>query len=1012
MSTLLIAVAVALLVLAGVLSAQVFAVLRRIRMRSPTCSTLAPQEVPAAMRALLAPGLGRLIDMGFVSPSALQLHGRVAAGQPQPLHLLMLAHAKVPAVAYLHHLPAPDGARHYGISFASRTRSGSLLVTRNRSSILGPVPLPEVITQDCWCHTWREVWRAHRRRMRQIEPDVAGWLRQPLAEWIAQGAAMEVAVFDAMVQAGDYVPDGDGIYRLRLAFALRVVGQAWRQWPRFMRAMEPDGLPTQAGPRAADAGVPVAESPATWASTADAGLAGPSSLSLSSTVQPPPTLSPALEDGAAAPDPMVVDALISSYEQDQRERRASAWTGMARWVLFLITGVAAAVSFGSGMTLSSLAALLVVLLCHEMGHFVAMRHAGYQDLKVFFVPFLGAAVSGRHDQPTVGQELRVLFAGPMPGLVLGLAAWSWVPVEIPFGGWWRDLAVMAVALNAFNLLPIHPLDGGKIFEILLLSRWPWLMFAGRVVGIALLAAMALTVDDPLTRSVMLGVILVLVLGISHLWREATLARALQREGAWGGLSREQALRAVFGGIVRQGWRGMAWSSQRLLATALLPTLTRPVLRPAARIAGLMVYGFCMLLPVAVLLVALRLDAASSRPGFAPSAASARADLDIGRGTTAADAARAAQAAQEARRAQREHDLADLRSRVAAEPDLARRWTLLDLELEPLARDLAAEQAGASPTFDALIGEAHELATRLPDPVSLRATVELWHSAARWDLADRRKHAQAVFDLYAQATATDVGPLLRATEIWAADPAAADPAQRLQRIELSLTAAVSPDLLMQTLTLQRARIDLLMALQDGATARGAARQAFEAALPAGQPRTASALAQLWVDATLATQGLDAALQATELALSQIEVTTKGGGRSTAELRRQGLWLAEAERRIDWQRMQATRLPPVVDPMVHAPWWIRALAWLAGSRHDAAATLEALELAHWQGRTDEARRIGAAIAARQPQRRAPAPPDAGSLGPTLAARVRVVEPARRAVYDRYGLPSAVPASTAGR
>ena len=36
----------------------------------------------------------------------------------------------------------------------------------------------------------------------------------------------------------------------------------------------------------------------------------------------------------------------------------------------------------------------VVVLIHEMGHFLAMKFYGYNDLGVFFIPLLGAYVSG------------------------------------------------------------------------------------------------------------------------------------------------------------------------------------------------------------------------------------------------------------------------------------------------------------------------------------------------------------------------------------------------------------------------------------------------------------------------------------------------------------------------------------------------------------------------------------------------------------------------------------------
>ncbi|MDX1653260.1 MAG: hypothetical protein R3277_12250, partial [Brumimicrobium sp.] len=42
-----------------------------------------------------------------------------------------------------------------------------------------------------------------------------------------------------------------------------------------------------------------------------------------------------------------------------------------------------------------IAILLGVLLFHELGHFTAMKLFGYENLKMLFIPFLGAMVSGK-----------------------------------------------------------------------------------------------------------------------------------------------------------------------------------------------------------------------------------------------------------------------------------------------------------------------------------------------------------------------------------------------------------------------------------------------------------------------------------------------------------------------------------------------------------------------------------------------------------------------------------------
>src|SRR3954470_4748589 len=63
--------------------------------------------------------------------------------------------------------------------------------------------------------------------------------------------------------------------------------------------------------------------------------------------------------------------------------------------LFIVTLI---LFFTSGMVhddIREIGILIGVLLFHELGHLAAMKVLGYRDVKMFFVPFLGAAVSGK-----------------------------------------------------------------------------------------------------------------------------------------------------------------------------------------------------------------------------------------------------------------------------------------------------------------------------------------------------------------------------------------------------------------------------------------------------------------------------------------------------------------------------------------------------------------------------------------------------------------------------------------
>lgn len=133
--------------------------------------------------------------------------------------------------------------------------------------------------------------------------------------------------------------------------------------------------------------------------------------------------------------------------------------------------------------------LVAVLFLHELGHWAAMRLCGYQDTSIFFIPFFGAAASGRSVDGAAWKEGLVLLAGPLPGLLLGipvLAGGVLLHEETT-----KRAGYALLGVNAFNLLPLVPLDGGRLFELVLFRRHPLLEDGFRTCAAASLAVMAI-----------------------------------------------------------------------------------------------------------------------------------------------------------------------------------------------------------------------------------------------------------------------------------------------------------------------------------------------------------------------------------------------------------------------------------------------------------------------------------------------------------------------------------------
>lgn len=115
-----------------------------------------------------------------------------------------------------------------------------------------------------------------------------------------------------------------------------------------------------------------------------------------------------------------------------------------------------------------IAAVLLVLLIHEFGHFIAMKVYNYQNVKLFIVPLLGAFVSGKKQSVSQKQMSVIILAGPLPGLLIGFALYF---VNRSIGNETvKMLANTFIFLNLFNLLPIYPLDGGRFLENLFIRN--------------------------------------------------------------------------------------------------------------------------------------------------------------------------------------------------------------------------------------------------------------------------------------------------------------------------------------------------------------------------------------------------------------------------------------------------------------------------------------------------------------------------------------------------------------
>ena len=108
--------------------------------------------------------------------------------------------------------------------------------------------------------------------------------------------------------------------------------------------------------------------------------------------------------------------------------------------------------------------LILVLFVHEMGHYAFMKLYKYENVRMLFIPLMGAFVQGSKDKYSQKQSFIVVSAGPFPGLYLGVVLL--VFSSIYKFDWLVELSFLFLFLNVVNLLPIDPLDGGQLFKLM------------------------------------------------------------------------------------------------------------------------------------------------------------------------------------------------------------------------------------------------------------------------------------------------------------------------------------------------------------------------------------------------------------------------------------------------------------------------------------------------------------------------------------------------------------------
>ncbi|XID96245.1 site-2 protease family protein [Paenibacillaceae bacterium WGS1546] len=179
---------------------------------------------------------------------------------------------------------------------------------------------------------------------------------------------------------------------------------------------------------------------------------------------------------------------------------------LLKWTKFGGTFISMMVSLGAYAVMFGWkfgVAIVYLIFVHEMGHLIAAKRKGIKTSPAFFIPFVGALISLKELPRNAATEAYLAYGGPLAGLISFLPAVALY--EMTGEPFWALVVFLGAMLNLINLIPVSPLDGGRIVSVLSTKIW--------LIGLLLLGAYAFLAQSPL-------MVLILVIGAVSWWNRA------------------------------------------------------------------------------------------------------------------------------------------------------------------------------------------------------------------------------------------------------------------------------------------------------------------------------------------------------------------------------------------------------------------------------------------------------------------------------------------------------------
>ncbi|WP_237648693.1 M50 family metallopeptidase [Sediminibacillus terrae] len=124
-------------------------------------------------------------------------------------------------------------------------------------------------------------------------------------------------------------------------------------------------------------------------------------------------------------------------------------------------------------TLAEFLVIFFIVVIHELGHYLAAKWYGWRIRKINLWVFGGVMETEEHSSKPIREEAWIIAAGPLQhlwiyGVLFLCKESSAMPASLVEIGFLYNTTILL-----FNLLPIWPLDGGKMVFLLLSYIFPF-----------------------------------------------------------------------------------------------------------------------------------------------------------------------------------------------------------------------------------------------------------------------------------------------------------------------------------------------------------------------------------------------------------------------------------------------------------------------------------------------------------------------------------------------------------